>query len=816
MKENESIKEAITIIPRKDGCGQDTFHIHLQGLVQGVGFRPFAYKLARKFNLKGWVNNSNDGVHIEFNSDDTVSKQFYQILILKAPSLSHITSHSFSKTKSQNFNSFEIIESKKNGKANLMLTPDFAMCENCRQELHDINNLRYEYPFITCTHCGPRYSIIKTLPYDRENTTMKDFDMCEDCISEYENPENKRYFSQTNSCSECGIEMEMFDKFGKKFQLNNSSIIPKIVKELSEGKIIAVKGIGGFLLLCDANSKATIKLLRERKHRPTKPFAVMFPDLKSLKNVALLQNDEEAILKSFISPIVLLDAKSNANQNICYEEIAPNLSKIGCMLPYAPLFELILEKFEKPVIATSANLSEAPIIYKNNDALESLFSIADFSVTNNRDIIVPQDDSVIHFSKISRQKIIIRRSRGLAPSYFDYQSESDETILATGALLKSTFTFVNNNNTYISQYLGSTESYEAQQTYSKTVQHFFDLFQKKPEITLTDKHPQYFSNQFAKKLSGELKIEAIEIQHHKAHFAAVLAENKLCLTPTSLQKERDNVPPILGVIWDGTGFGDDGNIWGGEFFSYKNNQMKRIAHFDYFPFILGDKMAREPRISALCVCNNNSTVNELLSKKFNLQEWNLYQKMLLQDDLKCSSVGRIFDAVASLLNLCDKQSFEGEAAMLLEEKAYSWFTKNNWKISESYFIKNENIISTSLLIQQIIQDRQNNQSTEFIAAKFHFSLVNLVRQIAVDFKIKKIAFSGGVFLNSVLVDLINLNLTNDFELYFHKELSPNDENISFGQMVYYDQKIDKYLVNKIKDKKNLVEEKEMKYNQVLQ
>ena len=836
MANNVSIKKNKINVPAQNGSNRDTFHIHLQGLVQGVGFRPFVYKLAKEFDIKGWVNNSNDGVHIEFNSDVTVSKQFYRNLILRSPVLSRITSHSFTKIKSQDFHSFEIIKSEKKGNANLMLTPDFAMCENCRNELNDAENFRYQYPFITCTHCGPRYSIITTLPYDRGNTTMQDFEMCKDCNDEYENPENIRHFSQANSCADCGIEMGMFDKSGEKILTGNSfpgsgytpndHIIHKIAAVLKDGKVIAVKGIGGFLLLCDANNEKTIKILRERKHRPTKPFAVMFPDLKSLKNFALLQKDEEAFLKSAISPIVLLEAKENTNEKICLKEIAPNLSKMGCMLPYAPLFELILTKFGKPVIATSANVSESPIIYKDKEALESLFSIADFIVTNNREIVVPQDDSVIRFSKLSRQKIILRRSRGLAPSYFNYESKNDETILATGALLKSTFTFVNNRNTYVSQYLGNTQSYEAQQTYSKTVQHFFDLFQKEPDVILTDKHPLYFSNQFAKELANNLNIKLREIQHHKAHFAGVLSEN-------NLMQSQKNSDDVLGVIWDGTGLGEDGNIWGGEFFTYSCNQMKRNAHFDYFPFMLRDKMSREPRISALATCDKIPEVNarltdsqkmlrnknesfgqELLFNKFTLKEWELYQKMLQQPSLQCSSVGRIFDAVSSLLNLCDMQSFEGEAAMLLEERAYSYFTKNNWHIDEIYSIGSKNIISTSSLMKQIIDDIKNKRPAEFIAAKFHFSLVNLVKQVATKSAIKKIAFSGGVFLNGVLVDLLNLNLGKDFELYFHNDLSPNDENISFGQMVYYDQKIDQVFTSKVHQVKDLTKNRIKQYSQV--
>ncbi|MEO6219250.1 MAG: carbamoyltransferase HypF, partial [Ginsengibacter sp.] len=651
----------------------NTYHIHVEGLVQGVGFRPFVYNVAKQLGLFGWVNNTTDGVQLRFNAEENNALQFYDIIIRDAPALSKITGHSMVKIRQQEFNSFDIIESETSLESKLMLAPDFAMCARCKVELSDLSDRRYRYPFITCTQCGPRYSIIKALPYDRPNTSMYYFEMCRECKGEYQNSENRRHYSQTNSCCDCAVTMEMYDASGNKLLYNNEAIINEAAKNLKGGKVIAVKGIGGYLLLTDAGNEKPIKILREKKHRPFKPFALMFPGMDLLKEVAVLDNCEEEALQDVAAPIVLINLKENSNKYLCRNEIAPKLSRLGVMLPYTPLFELILKKFGKPVIATSANISDAPIIYKDDEALNSLAAIADFIITNNREIIIPQDDSVIQFTKLLNQKIVIRRSRGIAPSFFNYDCKSRETILATGALLKSSFTFVSNGNTFISQYLGSTESYEAQEAYAKTVQHFFNLFNKQPDVILTDKHPHYFSNSFAKKLGEKLKINPKEIQHHKAHFAAVLAENKLIQHSTPQQMNLSTQEPILGVIWDGTGLGDDGNIWGGEFFRYENNTMWRCNHFNYFPFILGDKMAREPRISALVTCSNISMQNDFLKNKFTETEWKLYQKMLsnysvsnandgVNGQLKCSSAGRIFDAVASLLNLCDKQSYEAQEA----------------------------------------------------------------------------------------------------------------------------------------------------------
>ncbi|MEO1258427.1 MAG: carbamoyltransferase HypF [Bacteroidota bacterium] len=751
----------------------NTWHIHIEGQVQGVGFRPFVFVLAQSLELKGWVNNTVDGVHIVFNAEEEKALVFKNKITQQAPRLSRITSIQLYKFKEQSFDDFQIVHSKDEGEPNLLLTPDFALCEDCREELHQAKDRRYAYPFITCTNCGPRYSIIHRLPYDRVNTKMDVFQMCPTCSAEYENPLDRRYYSQTNSCLDCGIELTLFDSGKKAISATMEEIIDRVAHLWEAGKIIAVKGIGGYLLTCDASNDAAILELRKRKYRPSKPFALMIPEVASLKDV---QVEPEVVqeMKSSVSPIVLLEVK---NEKVFSNAIAPGLNQVGVMLPYTPLYDLLLKKFGKPIIATSGNVSNAPIVFQDEKALNELFSIADFILTNNRDIIVPQDDSVIKYSFLKKQKIVIRRSRGLAPTYINAKLEWPSLrILAMGAMLKSTFGFLYKKNSFISQYLGDLESFDTQQNYEQTIDHFLKLFNTRPEVILCDKHPEYPSTIFGNELSHKLKAPVEFVQHHVAHFGAVLGEHNLIHTEE----------PVLGVIWDGTGLGDDGQIWGGEFFKYEKYDFSRCCYFEYFNFILGDKMPKEPRISALSACSDVKEAANYLEEKFSKTEWQVYRKILGKENpLKTSSVGRIFDAVASLLGIMDKQTYEGEAAMRLEVLAMTYFRKNGLKFTQGYFDKNSKQVSTQALMTQIVMDLSNGKTKEFIAAKFHYSLIDLIRMTANNLEIRKIAFSGGVFQNGLLVDLILCFLKKDFDLYFHKELSPNDENISFGQLVCY-------------------------------
>lgn len=755
-----------------------TWHIHIEGQVQGVGFRPFVYLLAQKFELNGWVNNAIDGVHIELNATETVARDFYQQLIENPPRLSKITRHQLSSITFSSYQNFQILHSDWEGYPNLLITPDFGICECCREDIADHQNRRHAYAFTTCTNCGPRYSITEALPYDRERTTMRDFGVCEKCSDEYITPTNRRYFSQTNSCAECGVQMSLFDDHQQLVTNCSTTIIEEVCALWKIGKIVAIKGVGGYLLTCDAAQEKTIMELRKRKVRPDKPFALMYPNIDAVKKDLVVNDLEAQALRSSVFPIVLLSMqKGRCTLNT--ESIAPHLNKVGVFLPNVPLFALLLDKYQRPIVATSGNKSNEPIVFDDKKAIHELTQIADFVVTNNRRILVSQDDSVIKFSTFKNQKIVVRRSRGLAPTYVNTHLEFlGEKVLATGAMLKSTFTFLHQKNIYISQSLGDLGDFDAEENYKHTVQHFLNLLKEKPEVILTDQHPDYPSTLFGKKVAKEWGITTVAIPHHLAHFGAILGERNLI----------DAKVPILGVIWDGTGLGTDGQIWGGEFFRYEAYHFIRCCHLDYFDFILGDKMAKEPRIAALSVCQNIEGMESFLKSKFTPTEWQVYTQILSQDNpLKTSSIGRLFDALAALLDVADRQTYEGEAAMKLESLATEYFEKNGLEFSSSYFSEKMNAatVPTQSLLSNIIRDLEKGKAKDFIAAKFHFSLVMLVKVIATHQKIKHIAFSGGVFQNALLVDLLQHHLGGELDLYFHQQLSPNDENISFGQLVIH-------------------------------
>jgi len=747
---------------------QQTFQIIISGQVQGVGFRPFVYGLANQFQYDGSVCNYEEGVLIHLNSDEEKARDFLTTILKSAPEVSSIQSHSISEVAFREFDDFRIVHSESNHKINIPLTPDFTICESCKIEIRDTNNRRYGYAFTTCTNCGPRYAVTKKFPFERANTTVSAFDMCIACQTEYTNPNDRRFHSQANSCADCGIKLKVTTADGKTIVDGDSEIIKKVSKFILDGDIVAIKNTNGYLLCCDANNKLTIERLRAKKKRPTKPFAMLYPSIERVKNDFKLSLLEEKAVTSSVSPIIILNPKESIT-DLEQESIAPNLNQFGVMLPSSALLVLLMDELKIPIIATSGNIHGSPIISTKEDAIQQLSGVTEYFLHHDLEVAFPQDDSVVRFA--GEQQIILRRSRGLAPNYLKGTQSNPVNVLAMGAHLKSTFSYVPNAHTYVSPYFGNLDNYDVLVRYQESIVKYKELFESQPEVILIDSHPQYQSSILGKVFSKKSNTKLVSIQHHKAHFASVLGEHDLFKS-----KEK-----ILGVVWDGTGFGDDQAIWGGEFFNYEKHKMKRLSHFEYVDWIAADRMAIEPRLALLSIlpCSER----ELAKSKFSETEWKVYNRMLEINSLKTSSVGRLFDAVASLLDIIDKTSYEGEAAMLLENQARNYDGKDYIDFLEELAFER---IPSKTLIANIQKAKEEGISNFRIANSFIHTLALVILKIAKQNDYETIACSGGVFQNSVLVTkLSQLSQKQGIKLKFNRILSSNDENISFGQLCYY-------------------------------
>ncbi len=745
-----------------------TFEITISGQVQGVGFRPFVYGLAKQFQLCGSVCNNQDGVLIHINASKARANEFLVQLLENAPSISVIQSHKVSEIALQEFDSFKILPSEAKSQINIPLTPDFAICESCKAEISDASNRRYGYAFTTCTNCGPRYAVTTKFPFERTNTTVADFKMCTTCQTEYGNPDNRRFHSQTNSCFDCGIKLQLVDTVGRGFNANQAEIIKKAAALISNGSILAIKNANGYLLCCDANNKEVIEQLRNKKQRPSKPFALLYPSIEKIKHDFEVSSQEEKTLTSSFAPIVIL----NPNKNIAdleHDSIAPRLNQLGIMLPSSALLILLMNELKTPIIATSGNIHGSPIISEKDEAIAKLVGVADYFLHHDLEISFPQDDSVVRFA--DEHRITLRRSRGLAPNYMGNSPLGKEKVLAMGAHLKSTFTFTPNSHTYVSPYFGNLHSYDVLERYQKSIIKYIALFETQPQVVLVDSHPHYQSSIVGKELAEKWNVKLISIQHHKAHFASVLGEHQLFES-----KEK-----ILGIVWDGTGFGDDEMIWGGEFFSYQNHCIERLVHFEYVDWIAADKMAKEPRLALLSMLPKAE--RHIVKGKFSETEWKVYNKMLENNNLKTSSVGRLFDAVASLLLNIDITSYEGEAAMLLENEANSY----QGEVYIDFLSGNTyQVIPTKKIVTSIYKAIEQGSSSAQIANSFIYTLSRVIINMANLYNCNYIACSGGVFQNAILIKkLLEMTEKTQVELKFNRILSSNDENISLGQLWYH-------------------------------
>ncbi len=740
-----------------------TFIFKIYGRVQGVGFRPFVYRLAKELNLKGYVLNSSSGVEIVLQGEKEIVDKFIDKLKKDAPPLSKIEKIENSFLDLEEFNDFTIYESREDEGFNF-ISPDIAICEDCLKELFDPKDRRYKYPFINCTNCGPRYTIIEDMPYDREKTTMKIFKMCEDCEKEYKDPESRRFHAQPNACFECGPEIWIENLNERK--IIKDDVFKELANLLQKGEIVLIKGVGGFHIVCDATNDKAVLSLRERKRRPSKPFALMMKDIDMVKDYCYVNEKEEELLQSKEMPIVLLKIKSLLPIS---KFVAPNLNYLGVMLPYAPYHYLIFEEFKKPLIFTSGNLSDEPIVKDNDEAREKLSNISKIFIFHNREIKHRVDDSVVFVEKNS--KFFVRRARGYAPDPIKIHISLNPS-LSLGGELKNTFSLGYKNYVFMSPHIGDLKDKDTLQVFEDTIFEYIKLFKITPEILIMDLHPQYLSTEFGERFKNYLELKYL--QHHKAHAFSLILDREI--------KENS-----IFFSFDGTGYGEDGKIWGGEVFFGNIFELKRVAHFKNFEILKSDYAIENPkRILYLYIKKNFPEKLYLIEKKFSDFEIDILEKIsqFKENLIETSSCGRIFDMVSSLIGIKDEVSYEGEAAILLEmesmkDKNFDFY---DFKLNENEIIE----IDFSSVIENIIFDLEKYDKS-YIGRKFHNTIAKIIFELSKilreKYKTKKIGFSGGVFQNRLLINLIcDIFKDSDFEFYFHERVPPNDGGISLGQI----------------------------------
>ena len=739
--------------------------ITVHGAVQGVGFRPFVYRLATQLHLNGWVLNSSQGVFIEVEGPVNLLQTFLTRLEAEKPPLAIIQSLESAYVDAAGYETFEIRYSEQTGQKTALILPDIAICADCLQEIFDPSNRRFRYPFTNCTNCGPRFSIIEELPYDRPHTTMRRFQQCPDCEEEYHDPLNRRFHAQPNACPKCGPHLELWDGKGEILARHDQALV-QAAELVRGGKILALKGIGGFQLISLAQDEQVVVRLRERKRREGKPFALMYPSLDQVKRDCLVSDREERLLNSPDSPIVLLARRSD--RSTIAASVAPVNRYFGVMLPYTPLHHLLLRELGFPVIATSGNLANEPICTDENEAIERLRGIADFFLVHNRPIVRHVDDSIARV--VCNREMVLRRARGYAPLPVRMK-ESMPTVLAVGAHLKNAVALSVGQDVFISQHIGDLETTSALTAFYQTVEDLPRLYDAQPELVACDLHPDYLSTKYA--ASTTTVVE--RVQHHWAHVLACMAENQL-------------EPPVLGVSWDGTGYGTDGTIWGGEFLLAGEDSFQRVAHFRQFRLPGGEMAVKEPRRTALALLHEiwgpNGFENRSLAPvtEFSQADLALIQQMLAKgfNAPITSSVGRLFDAVAALVGVRQKVTFEGQAAMELESVI-------DPEVADLYPFKLNNdaphIIDWAPMIGDILVDLQRGISAGCISAKFHNTLAEIIVAVSQQIVIPKVVLTGGCFQNRYLLEQAVQRLSQaGFKPYWHQRVPPNDGGIALGQV----------------------------------
>ncbi len=736
--------------------------IEISGLVQGVGFRPFIYQLASRYELKGYVQNNSAGVQIEIEGSLSRVEIFMQALRQEFPPLARIDSLNSTDGSLQSYETFQIISSEEERDKSALISPDISLCDTCKKEMDDPSNRRYKYPFINCTDCGPRYSIIETVPYDRPNTSMRFFTMCKQCEQEYTNPLDRRFHAQPISCFECGPTVSLLDSEGMVLE-QEAEAIAMAVQAVLEGKIIALKGLGGFHLICDAENVEAVSRLRTRKKRPGKPFAVMFADIRMIKASAEISPEEERLIRSKEKPIVITAKKKTSA--LC-DEVAPGIDRLGVFLPYTPLHHLLLQGIQKPVVATSANLSEEPIISDAKVILEKLGHVVDFILDHDREIINTNDDSVMQI--VAGKTVVLRMARGFTPKSMTLPLKSKKKILAIGAHQKDTITLAFEDRLILSPHIGDLNSIEAFEYFERTVETFKRIYDFTPEVIVCDKHPQYETTKWADQLKAkDTSLSLIKVQHHHAHLLAVKAEHALG-------------GKVLGFAFDGTGYGDGKAIWGAEVMIADDHEYERLYSLRPFKLLGGDKAIKEPRRSALSLLFEYLSLDEVLeldiasTNEFSGSETELLHKVW-EKGLNApysSSMGRLFDAIASLSDIVQVSSFEGECGLKMEGHVDTSNTE-----AFDFTIK-DGLIDCEPMVREIITMRDSVT----IVSMFFNTLVKIIEEIASSHPELPVLFSGGVFQNKVLVWKIEKRFEEiGRSVYFQNETAVNDGGISLGQ-----------------------------------
>lgn len=767
--------------------------IDVEGTVQGVGFRPFVYRLARELDLAGLVRNTTNGLMIEVEGHAAIIEQFLHRLQADAPGSAFVEAVTVRAMLPCDQTDFSIHTSEAVGHRALVVPPDLAVCDDCLRELNEPSDRRFRYPFITCTQCGPRYSVITDMPYDRLRTTMEKFRLCAACQAEYEAVESRRFHAESIACPLCGPQVALWDERGYEMAYGEEAIA-QAVNLLRGGLILAVKGLGGFQLWVDARSDEAVRRLRVRKQRPDKPFAVLFPSLEATRTHCVLSSEEEALLTSPAAPIVLVRRRPDSS---LAPAVAPGNPFVGALMPTMPLHHLLMQELKQPMVATSGNRSEEPIVIDEQEAVRRLGGIADAFLVHDRPIARPVDDSVVRVcvdGQVSFDRcestglepfMILRRARGYAPRSIRLSNcltKANETVLALGGHLKNTIALLQQDRVWMSQHLGDLSTLEADHAFRQTVEDLQRLLHVTPSLVACDLHPDYRSSILAHEVASRLSVPLVSVQHHHAHVVSCMAEYGV-------------EGPVLGVAWDGAGYGTDGVVWGGEFLIARPDRFERFAHLRPFRLPGGEVAIKEPARSAA------SLLWDLMGDQMPAQWFSLWPvtaeererlAILMKSTVVfpwTTSMGRLFDAVASLTGLCHDPSFEGQAAMAVEFAAERGQARGeagaySFEVVKADSGENRLVIDWRPMVSEVVGDLQQGVSPERIAARFHRGLAQMIVRIAQVAGLPRVVLSGGCFQNGLLLSLARQGLGKaGLTVYGHRLVPPNDGGLSLGQAV---------------------------------